>query len=237
MFTVFTALEVEQKIREAARIAQQSFDLKLPLKMEELKSQFRRKAKEIHPDMTGTQDTGHAFDDLKKAFAALVALECLPGVFSLSNGNGYSYESIPQFTSDGTPLSKLGQGLGRTKNGRTCQQCDGRGYTEAIQHDWEPCPRCLGRGAVPKVYPCRACGGSGRYRLRNGRLTECLRCDGSGKFAHPFHEQLCLSCWGTGSSYTGVIKRVYHKCFRCNGHGQIPIFNPVIIKDALGACR
>lgn len=226
---MITSYDLE--LQKAADFAMKHFKLSLPMTAEELKDAFRARARELHPDAGGDENTAHAFSDMKKAYDQLREMESVPGVF---RGNGSFRFEIIETTTDGTPLSELGKGLGRVKNGKPCNYCRGQGYTEGAMHDWIFCGHCRGQGKVPKVYPCRACEGSGKFTQKQSRkVVDCFRCEGTGRFAHPWHFEVCGECRGLGTVPTRG-RRIYHKCSRCKGAGQTEVFNPVVIKDTIG---
>lgn len=220
----------DAQVSEASRLARQFFGLELPISAEELAKAFRAKAKELHPDVSGDNNTAHAFSEMKKAYDALRGMEEAPGVFK---GNGHTFFKREEMTIYGTPLSELGKGLGRAQNGRTCTLCKGKGYTDGFIHDWKICEHCYGEGRISKKYPCRSCNGTGKFtQKRSGRVVDCLTCGGSGEFVHPYHFGFCPHCDGAGSTPTNG-RKIYHKCSYCNGSGQTPMFNPVLVKDSI----
>ena len=82
----------------------------------------------------------------------------------------------------------------------TCRTCGGSGL---FTHAAKPCFKCSGTGQFHGMH-CLNCGGTGEYRSE--RTTQCLKCDGSGKF-----ERTCRRCDGHGT--------VDLTCHKCGGSG------------------
>ncbi len=207
--------------------ARQFFDLVPPFSLTQLKEAFRGAAKKLHPDLT-KRDTGLLFDEMRRCYDSLTDLaEIDPRMFS---GEG---TAAALRTTDGTPLYELGLGLGPTRNGRDCKECEHRGYTEEFGIDWVSCETCFGSGEVPRIMPCRYCENGKFKQQRSGHTVDCRVCKGTGKFKHPRHKEVCLDCLGVGRKY-GKGKQVrYCKCFDCKGMGEIELFNPLLPKGRL----
>ena len=203
------------------------FGITLPTTVRELKSAFRAKAKELHTDVSG-QDTHDAFIKMRAAYEYLTELLGDPHVFSEGG------EIRTDVTVDGTPLSGLGLGLGPTVNGMDCERCDRRGYT--IEHGvaYRVCDECDSFGKVPRTLRCKYCNGSGKFtQRRTGRIVPCLICKGTGIFVHPHLTQPCPRCYGTKTVYERRETTYYQQCSDCRGTGELPMWNPVILKNSL----
>jgi DnaJ-class molecular chaperone len=155
------------------------FGLSSPFTSDQLKSSFRRLAKQLHTDTSGG-DTKEAFVLMKAAYDKLVPLAC-------STNNSTSQK----FTDDGIPLSELGLGLGPTKNGRDCEYCEHRGYLFRRETETDYTRRCA------------LCGGIGLVN-KFGRLTSCPNCLGLGplrstKPAKTYYAT-CYKCMGSGET-------------------------------------
>lgn len=154
---------------DAVRMAEVCFGLALPTTLDELKKAFRKKAKQLHSDVGGS-DAG--FIKLKQAYDALLAAAgYLSGVFEGENA------ARELTTAEGHPLSGLGLGLGSMKNGRDCSRCQRKGYTEERGIEWKVCEHCdefgMVSNKVPQMVPCRPCAASGKFTLKSGRVVEC----------------------------------------------------------------
>ena len=171
-------------------------NLQIPFTEEDLKQSFRLKAKETHPDRGGDAETFKSVFD---------AYEFLQGFISIKS-SGY-VKGVRTF--EGQIMSDLGQGLGPTTNGKTCDKCDGRGYTMTIN-------RILVSGEE-----CAACGGSGLFyksksHMYYGWPVRCGRCQGRGNFNAVYEE-----------------RNIYHTCTHCSGTGEVEIHNPVLQKGGM----
>ena len=141
-----------------------------------LKSTFRAKAMEAHPDKGGTSNQ---FRDVKEAFDLLLA------------DAGKDVEAVDAMTTvEGVDISTLGKGL-RVSASR-CADCSGRGYRREVQYS--ECPSCLGHGnygsslsdwlrAFSSQFSCHTCGGTGRSKSSRVRHWVCTHCNGAGEVA------------------------------------------------------
>ncbi|KKU47252.1 hypothetical protein A3E96_00845 [Candidatus Uhrbacteria bacterium RIFCSPHIGHO2_12_FULL_46_13] len=218
-------------LEKATALAQQFFSLGLPCSLQDLKTAFRKKAKQLHTDTSGG-DTKAAFVTMKEAYDFLVSLkETMSGVFA-ENGSGTKKFAT---TVEGLPLTELGLGLGPTTNGRDCPDCGRAGYTKDFGNAFTVCEKCDKRGTIPRAYACRYCEGTGRFvQARSRREVSCRACGGSGRFKDPRQRQLCPHCLGTKTIWGKPDTVFYRKCWKCHGTGEIQVFNPVIIKGSLG---
>lgn len=206
----------------AEKYAREHFDLTLPMTAQELKNAFRKASKELHPDKGGDP---RKFDAMKCAYDFLVTLKGMEYVYGERSSEG-----VQLATADGTPLYELGLGLGPTKNGRDCERCQHKGFTEEKRYDWghyDVCTKCDEFGNIVVPTACRPCGGTGKFtQERSQKTVDCRVCGGSGK-GRPQHKS-CPDCEGVKRS----TKRstYYSKCYKCNGTGEIELFNALMPK-------
>lgn len=206
----------------AERYAKEHFDLSLPLKADELKSAFRAAAKRLHTDTSGDERTKNKFIEMKSAYDFLVKLDGMDFVYGERAMEGGRLE-----TTDGTPLYELGLGLGPMRNGRDCERCQHKGYTEGESFE-NYCFDCSPRGLVLDGRPCGPCKGTGHFTQRNGRVVQCRVCHGRGE---RFGWHTCPKCNGT--KHVGKNKVRYVKCYECNGTGEIELFSPLLPKGRI----
>lgn len=170
-----------------------TLNIEFPFDENALKTAFRIKSKETHPDCGGNDE------EFKKVMSSYDLLKGFSQVFV--DGNGL-------VTVEGISLMDLGKGLPE-KNAVKCDACEGLGYTTTINRrliSGEPCPACSGMGIIWNY-------------LGWGNIKEwktCQRCQGRGMFSPVYQE-----------------KNLYHACTRCNGTGEIEIYNPVLKKGVV----
>uniref|UniRef100_A0A6M3X7J8 Putative chaperone n=1 Tax=viral metagenome TaxID=1070528 RepID=A0A6M3X7J8_9ZZZZ len=191
-----------------------------------LKTAYRKKAFEFHPDVSGTETE----EKMKKINTAYTLL--LPYTQKLGCVETEKWE-IPE-----TDIFKLWE---------TCKACSGKGYNLRQVPSVEACPDCPSKhrsvgGWMAFIFAfsgfsdsirsqgyhkgqCPSCLGKGQ----NSRMKECSRCDGTGEV-----KIVCATCNGKG------VKRnkeqyIKEKCWDCSSRGKIEIkpFDPVIRKGAV----
>lgn len=235
----------------------------LPVTKAILKSAFRRRSHETHPDLNKDDpNAAEKFIKVKAAFDLISSQETL-----LIDVSDVESEA---FTTDGDKLSDLGQGLPHTKAGVPCPDCSGRGWHERqVGLHWVPCPSC--GGDWRKRESCRKCNGSGKFKRNGVVVGDCYACKGRGHFVRicrdcnpknkdglfqkalsglPLEEQLYImrvklgprgrsigGFWfGYGDTPEGKIpsyNKIYHTCFKCKGCGEVELFNPVLRRNLL----
>lgn len=200
--------------------AAQVLRVALPITSNALKTAFRRRASEEHPDKSKHPRAAERFVEVQAAFEFL-------------DGSEYVVGAPPEARcDDGTLLTMCGLGLGPTINGKPCPECRGRGYREIYER--ERCPDCrpMGLFYFRYEYRCRKCAGTGRF-LRNGKdVGICFACNGFGW--HRDHDpsafgDRCGTCRGTRYASTRQVAS-YMKCHACDGTGEIKVLNPVLPK-------
>jgi len=224
---------------QAVELLSSQFGVNAPVAFTDVKKLYRRKSKQLHPDVEGGCE--ESFKALSGAFDALKELYQIGSRLFDANpaqdaASGTSAAAVmPRETADGTPLSELGLGLGPTTNGKECAECDSCGYKVTKEHGTALCNGCEGSGIVPKHFICRSCSGTGRFTQRRSRReVDCLTCQGTGRFKHPELTDWCRKCAGTGRGESDVVVRYYViKCHACKGAGETEVWNPVIPKGRL----
>jgi hypothetical protein len=154
-------------------LAYHQFGLTLPVPRAVLKTRYRERARALHTDTSGA-DTKEAFIKMQQAYELLTADDAR-GVFT----DGPQMEK----TEEGTPLKDLGLGLGSLKNGRTCEECSGKGYHERAGKKWiprSPCYLCLHfYGQYHRL--CPKCKKEGLRIVTEKYFAICGPCKGSGE--------------------------------------------------------
>lgn len=197
----------------------------LPTSMNALKRQFKRKAREEHPDKSKHPRAKERFISISNAFELLSK--------SANNEVIEIGEDTSLTTIDGHPLVDLGNGLGPTINGIPCDNCKGRGYNSVSERI--RCTDCRENAWYMHIeYKCTKCAGSGSFKRGQKIIGDCFRCKGSGWFSprtRAFTNN-CRKC--KGSMYVSVEYILsYHMCMGCKGSGEIEILNPVLPKGLI----
>ena len=189
---------------------------------DEIKSAYRRLAKQYHPDLNKGEEAANKFKEINEAY------ECLSDPQKKSNYDQFGSSEGPQgfggagaggFSGFGgfEDIFNMFSGFGGSSARRTKQDgedinvrvnlsfkeaCNGGTKTISINR-YEKCEDCNGTGAKNgKEYTtCKECGGSGQVRQVQNTLfgqmvnvTTCKTCGGSGKII----KEKCNSCLGKG---------------------------------------
>lgn len=150
-------------IFEAGRL----LDIKLPSTKNAVKTAYRKRATEEHPDVSKHPEAKKRFQLLVEAYESALAVS----VDSEENAK----------TDCGRFLNELGLGLGPNVNGRTCEGCDGKGFTTfCIGHQRL---RILAKGSIlilkgktetKNHVLCYYCKGTGEIKIYNPVLKKGL---------------------------------------------------------------
>lgn len=187
--------------------------LTYPFTPTEISQAFKRKLKEVHPDVS------------KDKFATEKTREIIEAYKHLKNlameNNGYQAKDFDERDLDIFTLWEV------------CPECKGK-KVKVIYQTKGACHDCLdfsgffsffggfvGRGYV--YTQCKKCSGIGKFKIKG----ICSNCQGRGKV-----KIRCKSCGGTGM-LKEEIKSIL--CSKCGGKGKIELnpFNPVIPKGAV----
>jgi DnaJ-class molecular chaperone len=219
---------IVNSFKEAVALAGKFFNLSLPCGIGDLKSAYRKASRELHPDLGGDEE---AFKEMRNAYEFLLGLHGKSlGIFKEKEIDSNSKKTV-----EGISLHNLGQGLGPTQNGRDCPDCEHRGYTVEFGREWKYCDYCDDFGYIPREFPCRACNGTGKFTQASKRVVNCRICNGTGIFKHPYLRTICPKCRGSKTIWgKDESSPKYRVCSKCEGKGEIPIWNPVIPKGRLG---
>lgn len=207
---------------EAARLLR----LVLPTTTAAVKTAFRRRALEVHPDKSKAANAQEAFIVLQEALKAL-----------LEDAEVVTTVEAAAICDDGTSLSELGKGLGPLTNGRPCVECHGAGFKQYRMgtvscSDCGPMFSSYWYGLRPSgwSWQCPRCKGSGKFVRNSKELGECFRCHGKGWIRT--QENHCETCHGSGvDPRRGQV--YYSRCTECKGTGEIQVLNPVLPKGLL----
>jgi molecular chaperone DnaJ len=200
---------------------------------EEIKSSFRRLARQYHPDVNKSHDAEEKFKELNEAYAVLADPQKRAAFDRYGHAGLDGFGGMPDFTNVdlGDIFEELfGFGFGR-RSGRQQRNAPRRGadlqynltldFEEAVfgaekevefTRD-EVCTRCDGEGAEPGTSKstCPTCGGSGEVRASRQtifgsmvQVTTCPNCRGTGTIVG----SPCKVCNGRGLERKTVKKKV-----------------------------
>lgn len=113
-----------------------------------------------------------------------------------------------------------------------CTECKGSGKVETQEFvGYSPCDCDWSRSSnwPSRREYCRACRGTGKFKLRSGRIVTCIACHGYGTRTI----RICPVC--NGSKEKAIYRDVMVDCPKCHGLGECELkpFNPVIPKGAV----
>ena len=190
---------------------------------EKIRTAFRKKAMEYHPDRNKNADAEEKFKEINEAYQVLSdptkrSQYDLYGRAGVSSNGGFDrpFEGFDVFGGFGDIFdSFFGDMSGRrtrdAQRGRDVQQRVVLSFEEAVfgadrQVEvvrQEKCERCSGEGNEPgtPINTCSTCRGSGRVRRAQrslfgqfSQITPCTTCRGTGKVIQTH----CTSCRGDG---------------------------------------
>lgn len=196
---------------------------------EQLKKAFRRKARELHPDVNPSPNADEEFKELNEAYDVLSDSQkrahydrfgTIPGAASGAGGGYVDFEDIfGGFGGMGDIFSSFFGGSGRG-GGRVSR--DGRDMSVGIEITLEEAASGLKREIVyDRLAPCSDCDGTGIGE--GGHEVTCDKCNGTGSVVNVQRTILgemqsrstCDKCGGTGKSIEGA-------CDECEGQGRVP---------------
>lgn len=197
---------------------------------DEIKSAFRKLARQFHPDVSKEENAEEKFKEINEAYSVLSdaskrARYDQYGRAGLGDMGG-SQEYNVHFEDIFEELFGLGGGRSASRRnmprrGRDLQMAIALTFNEAIfgvekeisfERD-ESCATCHGKGAEPgsSVKTCSTCGGRGEVRqvrqtfiMQMVETVPCPACQGRGQII----EKLCHSCQGRGLERMQIRKKV-----------------------------
>lgn len=212
----------------------------------EIKKAFRRRARELHPDVNKAADAEDQFKELNEAYDVLSdpnkraqydRFGTIPGAAGggYSGGSGYvDFDDLfgGGFGGMGDIFSSFFGGQGG-QGGRPARK-EGRDMGVGLRITLEEVARGVEKEIVyDRLAPCPDCKGTGLGE--NGKVVTCPECGGKGRVVSVQRTFLgdmqtattCKKCNGTGSS-------IENPCPECEGQGRVPDRQRVTVKVPAG---
>lgn len=212
----------------------------------EIKKAFRRRARELHPDVNKAADAEDQFKELNEAYDVLSdpnkraqydRFGTIPGAAGGGYGGGSGYVDFDDlfgggFGGMGDIFSSFFGGQGG-QGGRPARK-DGRDMGVGLRITLEEVARGVEKEIVyDRLAPCPDCKGTGLGE--NGKVVTCPECGGKGRVVSVQRTFLgdmqtattCKKCNGTGSS-------IENPCPECEGQGRVPDRQRVTVKVPAG---
>ena len=209
----------------------------------EIKKAFRRKARELHPDVNKASDAEDRFKELNEAYDVLSDANkraqydrfgTIPGAAGGPTG-GYNvdFEDIfgGGFGGMGDIFSSF---FGGAAGGRATVRKEGRDMGVGLRLTLEEVAAGAKKEIVyDRLAPCEVCNGSGK--AEGGKEIDCPDCHGRGRVVTVQHTflgdmqtaSMCSTCGGTG-------KVIDKPCEECEGQGRIPDRQHVTVEVPAG---
>ena len=212
----------------------------------EIKKAFRRRARELHPDVNKAADAEDQFKELNEAYDVLSdpnkraqydRFGTIPGAAGGGYGGGSGYVDFDDlfgggFGGMGDIFSSFFGGQGG-QGGRPARK-EGRDMGVGLRITLEEVARGVEKEIVyDRLAPCPDCKGTGLGE--NGKVVTCPECGGKGRVVSVQRTFLgdmqtattCKKCSGTGSS-------IENPCPECEGQGRVPDRQRVTVKVPAG---
>ena len=212
----------------------------------EIKKAFRRRARELHPDVNKAADAEDQFKELNEAYDVLSdpnkraqydRFGTIPGAAGGGYGGGSGYVDFDDlfgggFGGMGDIFSSFFGGQGG-QGGRPARK-EGRDMGVGLRITLEEVARGVEKELVDdRLAPCPDCKGTGLGE--NGKVVTCPECGGKGRVVSVQRTFLgdmqtattCKKCNGTGSS-------IENPCPECEGQGRVPDRQRVTVKVPAG---
>lgn len=212
----------------------------------EIKKAFRRRARELHPDVNKAADAEDQFKELNEAYDVLSdpnkraqydRFGTIPGAAGGGYGGGSGYVDFDDLFGGG--FGGMGDifssffGSQGGQGGRPARK-EGRDMGVGLRITLEEVARGVEKEIVyDRLAPCPDCKGTGLGE--NGKVVTCPECGGKGRVVSVQRTFLgdmqtattCKKCNGTGSS-------IENPCPECEGQGRVPDRQRVTVKVPAG---
>ena len=197
---------------------------------QEIKKAFRRKARDLHPDVNKAPDAEERFKELNEAYDVLSdpqkkAVYDRYGTADAANGFGGGYQSVDMsdiFGGMGDIFSSFFGGAAGGSGRSAAMRREGRDMSIGLRLTLEEAATGVKKEIVyDRLAPCEECDGTGS--ADGGSMSTCSTCNGTGRVVKVQRTILgemqtatpCPDCAGTGST-------VQNPCSECDGQGRVP---------------
>lgn len=211
---------------------------------DEIKKAFRRRAREIHPDVNKAPDAEDQFKELNEAYDVLSdpgkrsqydRFGTVPGAAGSANPyGGGGYVDLEDLFGGGFGMGDIFSSFfGGAASGRQ-QRREGRDMGVGLRVTLEEVAAGAKKEIVyDRLAPCPDCEGTGFGP--DGHEITCPTCGGQGRVVSVQHTFLgdmqtattCKTCSGTGRS-------VENPCSECEGQGRVPDRQRVSVEVPVG---
>ena len=195
---------------------------------DEIKKAFRKKARELHPDVNKAEDAEERFKELNEAYDVLSdpakrsqydRFGTIPGAAGGGYGGAVDFEDLFGGFGMGDIFSSFFGGAGAARAGQrregrdmsvglriTLEEAASGTKKEIVYDRLAPCPDCdsTGLGEDGKEETCKECGGTGRVTTVQRTFLGDMQ-----------SVTTCQACAGSG-------KTIDNPCPECEGQGRIP---------------
>ncbi len=211
---------------------------------DEIKKAFRKKARQLHPDVNKEPDAEDRFKELNEAYDVLSdpnkraqydRFGTIPGAGGSAAGQGYV--DLEDLFGGGFGMGDLFSSFFGGGAGRSTMRKEGRDMGVGLRISLEEAAAGVHKEIVyDRLAPCPDCDGSGLGE--NGKEATCPDCNGKGRVVTVQRTFLgdmqaastCSRCGGSG-------KIIENPCPECDSQGRVPdrqrlsVDIPVGIKD------
>ncbi|MDO5044268.1 MAG: molecular chaperone DnaJ [Coriobacteriia bacterium] len=207
---------------------------------DEIKKAFKKKARELHPDVNQEPDAEERFKEVNEAYDVLSddnkrAYYDRFGTMEGAGQGGYSgYVDINDIFGGFGMDDIFSSFFGGARSGASAMRTEGRDMTIGLAITLEEAALGVEKDiAYNRLAPCDVCEGSGIEE--GGEVVSCPTCHGSGRVVTVQNtilgqmqtQSTCPECHGTGQ----VIS---NPCPECEGQGRVPEKERVTIKVPAG---